>query len=134
MKARLAIFLIPLFLSGCFTDKDCVCPAIYSPVCGANGKTYGNPCSAECDDVEYIDGECPVYGVGLVEYSGDSLCGFYLRILGSQYKPLDLPAEYAQHNLAVSLRYRRMNTWFTCEDPVGGFQELDILEISKINK
>ncbi len=134
MKARLVILMLPFLLSGCFNSRDCVCPAIYSPVCGANGKTYGNACSAECEDVQYIDGECPVYGLGLVEYSGDSLCGFFVRIQGEQYKPLNLPAEYEEHNTTVGLRYRKMNTWFTCDDPQGILQELDILEISKISK
>lgn len=91
-----------------------------------------NPCAADCDKVDYIDGECPVYGIGVVEYSGDTLCGFYIAIQGIQYKPLQIPDEFKDDNLAVTLRYRRMNSWFTCEESKEIFQELMVLEISKI--
>jgi hypothetical protein len=84
--------------------------------------------------VDYIDGECPVYGLGVVEYSGDSLCGYYIRILGATYKPLNLPEEFSLQNTTVGIRYRRMNTWYTCDKPYGVYQEVDLLEISKITK
>lgn len=61
----LLFMFFPLFFSGC--DKmcvekkreDCVCIALYDPVCGCNGKTYGNACEAACYGIkEFTKGEC----------------------------------------------------------------------------
>ncbi|MEM6346321.1 MAG: Kazal-type serine protease inhibitor [Bacteroidota bacterium] len=36
------------------------CIGIIQPVCGCNGKTYRNPCEAECKGIKtYRYGDCP---------------------------------------------------------------------------
>ena len=35
-----------------FEPADCVCPQVAAPVCGVDGNTYSNACSAGCSDVQ----------------------------------------------------------------------------------
>jgi hypothetical protein len=48
-----------LCIDPCLVDLKRICPLVYEPICGCNGRTYSNQCFAEREGVvSWTNGEC----------------------------------------------------------------------------
>lgn len=131
IKYPVAALLI-MFTTSCYTDKECLCTDVYEPVCAEDGQTYRNSCEADCKDLDYIDGECPVVGIGEVIQRNDSLCEFLIRIAGELYKPDTIPPEYEIDGKWLSLRYRKLNVFFVCAEVNNHYRTIQVLKIDEL--
>ncbi|MBF2052733.1 MAG: kazal domain protein [Candidatus Sericytochromatia bacterium] len=61
MFKKVMVLLCLLPLGACRSQTlpgDAVCPDIYMPVCGADGRNYPNACEAQKAGQSYQSGEC----------------------------------------------------------------------------
>lgn len=123
--------------TGQSSNGDCICMEIYQPVCGKDGKEYSNSCYADCANVKYKEGPCPIEGTGKVMYLGDPKvdgCGWVIASM-KDGKILNLRAnkleeKYKEQGVSVKITYKP-----TLEkSPCGRGSQIPIIDIVKIQK
>lgn len=124
-----AFCLLAMSFISCKTNTDCVCPEYYHPVCSYDGITYANECMANCAGVDYYDGTCAIDGFGYIQFSGDSLCGYLISTLDQSFKPDTLSPEFEVNGKLVVIKYRMLNQYFSCENPYGYYQIIQVIDI-----
>ncbi len=125
------LFFIGLFAMSCYRDEGCICPAIYSPVCGDDGKTYSSPCEADCQKMNYTAGACPETGVFRITYFGDPAadgCDWVAQLSGTTYHIIGLPDSLKIEDSMVRLRYRKRLDYFQCGFSMA-YEKLDLLNV-----
>ncbi len=60
----------------CYLEEACRCTEELNEVCGEDGKSYGNPCTAKCAGVkDKCKGPCPCRGMFITHYLSLSAVG-----------------------------------------------------------
>lgn len=62
------------FIFPALVKKPCICPLIYAPVCGSDGKSYSNECVLNCEKQYFAS--LTVVKQGLCEEAGSGIQTF----------------------------------------------------------
>ncbi len=134
MKSIYKSILPLLFLSFLVQCTKSECTGIYSPVCGADGKSYRNVCLAKAaGNTSFTEGICTTITPATVRYFGDqaeSKCTWLLEIeedsteIITRWFTPELPDFLKVENQKVEVNFLPNDISFNCV--IGGEEQLII--------
>jgi len=89
---------------------------IYAPVCGEDGLEYGNACEAECKNINYTNGKCPIEGTGMIRVidAGSFPCNILIILQSQEFVPLNIDSVFLKDSLLVHIKGRPLLDYVNC--------------------
>ncbi len=129
-RATWMFFAAVMIITSC-SSPFFACPDNYEPVCGSDGKTYGNSCYAKQNGIrKFTEGTCPILRDGVIrDHTPD--CGFTLLVDKDEFNPSELAQAFQQDGLEVRVTFRSFSEYVICQSEGIQLQTIEIVTIDR---
>lgn len=123
LKTRPILILSIFFILFIQCQPDCSCSTHYLPVCGMDSLTYQNECEANCMNIAFTYGICPLIEKGTILFLGNTTqngCGWLVQtdnestLINNLLLPNDLSVNYKEKGLRIEITYRPNDVIYEC--------------------